>query len=250
MVAGIMIGREGSVGFPGKNIYPMLGRPLASYAMMAAKNSKYVDEVFLSTDSPRLRQIAMDHGVKVIERKPALATSKALAEDAFADAYFEAKKMSDRPINIAVLLFCNGATITSQTIDEGIEILNKNPEIDSAVTVSRYNMWSPIRARKVNAQGLLEPFVPLETFGPLTVFTCDRDSQGDVLFADMSASIVRGKCLENLESGVLPQRWMGKKIAPIYQEAGCDVDYEWQMPGVEYWLKKQGFTESQTPYDK
>ena len=21
-------------------------------------------------------------------------------------------------------------------------------------------------------------------------------------------------------------------------EAGCDVDYEWQVPGVEWWLKK------------
>ena len=34
---------------------------------------------------------------------------------------------------------------------------------------------------------------------------------------------------------------MGKKIAPIPSEAGCDIDYKWQMPGVEFWLKKNGF---------
>ena len=57
-------------------------------------------------------------------------------------------------------------------------------------------------------------------------------------FVDMSCSVVRPKCLDHLEEGLLPQKWMGKKIAPIHQEAGCDVDYEWQVPGVEWWLKK------------
>jgi hypothetical protein len=33
---------------------------------------------------------------------------------------------------------------------------------------------------------------------------------------------------------------MGRRIAPIYQEAGCDIDYEWQVPMVEWWLKKYG----------
>ena len=45
-------------------------------------------------------------------------------------------------------------------------------------------------------------------------------------------------CLDHLEEGLLPQKWMGQKIAPIHQEAGCDVDYEWQVPGVEWWLNE------------
>ena len=40
---------------------------------------------------------------------------------------------------------------------------------------------------------------------------------------------------------MLPQKWMGKNIAPIPSEGGCDVDYEWQIPMVEHWLKKKGF---------
>ena len=54
----------------------------------------------------------------------------------------------------------------------------------------------------------------------------------------MGCSIVRPHCLENLEAGLLPQKWMGQKIYPIYQEAGCDVDYEWQVPVVEWWIQK------------
>ena len=111
----------------------------------------------------------------------------------------------------------------------------------SLLTSERWNpffMWSPLRARKLVADGSLQPFVPFETFGNPATLNCDRDSQGDVLFADMSCSVVRPHCLDHLEEGLLPQKWMGQKIAPIHQEAGCDVDYEWQVPGVEWWLKK------------
>jgi len=52
---------------------------------------------------------------------------------------------------------------------------------------------------------------------------------------------VRPRCLENIKEGLLPQKWMGKKIAPIHSSGGCDVDYEWQLPMVEFWLRKNGF---------
>lgn len=148
-----------------------------------------------------------------------------------------------------VLLFCNVATILSYTINEGIRVLKENSDFDSAVTVSSYNMWSPLRARTVGHDGLLHPFVPFETFGDPKTLNCDRDSQGDVWFADMGVSIVRPHCLENIEEGLLPQKWMGQKIYPIKQWGGLDVDYEWQIPQAEYWLRKHGFTESKTPYD-
>jgi hypothetical protein len=41
---------------------------------------------------------------------------------------------------------------------------------------------------------------------------------------------------------LLPQKWMGRRIAPIESWGGCDVDYEWQIPMVEYWLKAHGMT--------
>ena len=135
----------------------------------------------------------------------------------------------------------NAPTITGKLIDKGINILRKNKNFDSAVTTSIYNMWSPLRARKVNNSNLLKPFVPFETFGNPKKLNCDRDSQGDVYYADMSVSIVRPKCLENIKEGLLPQKWMGKKIAPIPSWGGCDVDYEWQLPMVEFWLKKNGY---------
>src|SRR4029077_11159832 len=98
-----------------------------------------------------------------------------------------------------VLLFANAATVSGEHIDAGVATLRDDPTFDSAVTVSRYNMWSPLRARKLAGDGSLQPFVPFETFGDPATLNCDRDSQGDVLFADMGLSIVRPRCLEHME---------------------------------------------------
>jgi hypothetical protein len=239
MIYALILGREGSVGFPGKNLYPVLGKPLAYYPMMAVKEAKEIDNVYLSTDSKGLMELASKLNIKIIKRPPELCTNEAKGSDAFVHGYNVIKDLNkDKQIELMVLMFCNAPTILAQTIDEGIRILRKNPDYDSAVTVSKYNMWSPLRARRIGEDGLLHPFVPFESFGDPSHLSCDRDSQGDVWFADVAVSIVRPRCLENIEEGLLPQKWMGRKIYPLKQFGGCDVDYEWQIPMVEYWLKK------------
>lgn len=252
VIAGLLLGRSGSVGFPGKNTYPIMGRPLMVYPMLAGLNSKYIDKMFFSTDSDEYKHIGRDHGLEIIDRPAELATKQALGEDAFVHGYKMIKEyyvQQGKELEILVLFFCNSATILSETIDEGIEVLLQHPDYDSAVTVSAYNMWSPLRARRETAEGLLQPFVPFETFGDPRTLNCDRDSQGDVLFADMGISIVRPRCLDNLQNGLLPQKWMGQRIYPIKQWGGCDIDFEWQVPGVIHWLQKHGFSETTTPYD-
>lgn len=244
MICALMIGRAGSTGFPGKNLYPILGRPLAEYPLLAAKASRHVGRLYVSTDSPEIMAIGRRHGAELIDRPPELATKQALGEDVFAHGYREIRKRlaaEGGEVELMVLLFANAATITGELIDQGIDALRRDPAIDSAVTTSVYNMWSPLRARKVGADGCLHPFVPFETFGDPKTLNCDRDSQGDVHFADMSVSVVRPHCLEHMEDGLLPQKWMGQKIHPIASWGGCDIDYEWQVPMVEFWLKKHGF---------
>lgn len=250
MIPALLLGREGSVGFPGKNFYPVLNKPLMAYPLLAAKNAEFVNEVYVSTDSDKIKDIAIIYGAAIIDRPAHLCTKEALGEDAFVHGYEYIKNELKKDIELMVLLFCNTAIVTSQLIDQGITLLRKDPSLDSAVSVSRYNMWSPLRARKIGADGLLYPFVPLDFFCSSQQVNCDRDSQGDVWFADMGVSVIRPCCLENISEGTLPQKWMGKKIYPLKQWGGCDVDYEWQIPLVEYWLKKQGFTEKNTPYER
>ena len=241
MICALLLGREGSTGFPGKNITPLLGRPVVAYPLMAAKKSKMIDRIFVSTDSLKLKKIGRQHGADIIDRPNHLANAKALGEDAFFHGYqIIRERIAPNKLELLVLLFANAPTLTSQTIDKAIATLRNHPEYDSCVTVSRYNMWSPLRARRIGPDGLLHPFVPFETFGNPATLNCDRDSQGDVWFADMGLSVVRPRCLDKLSEGLLPQRWMGKKIYPLPQWGGFDIDYEWQLPLAEYWLRSHG----------
>ena len=70
MICALMMGRAGSVGFPGKNLSPVLGRPLCAYPLMAAKASRYVDRIFVSTDSKEIMDIACAYGAEVITIRP------------------------------------------------------------------------------------------------------------------------------------------------------------------------------------
>lgn len=242
-IVALLLGRKGSTGLPGKNTLPVLGRPLVAYPLIAARESEHVDQIFVSTDSSEIAAIGREHGAEVIDRPPELCTPEALGEDAFKHGYEVIRERLARvgkEVELMALLFANAPTVTGHLIDRGVESLRADPTLDSAVTVSRYNMWSPLRARRLTEQGTLEPFVPFETFGDPATLNCDRDSQGDVWFADMGLSLVRPRCLEALEDGLLPQRWMGRRIAPIESWGGCDVDYEWQLPGVEHWLRAHG----------
>ena len=95
-------------------------------------------------------------------------------------------------------------------------------------------------AMGVDEKGYLQPFVPFESFGDPETLSCDRDSQGDVFFADMSHSVSRSRALDDIAEGLLPQRWMGKKIIPVYQSYGCDIDAEWQVGASEWWITQNG----------
>lgn len=244
MIISLIIGRKGSKGFPGKNTCRINGLMLAEYPMKAAAGCQMVDKNYISTDDEELMATAVKYGIEVIRRPPELCSDSALGEDAYLHGYNKAKELNKgKDIDLIVLLMCNAPTITSSVISEGITALKNNPDYDSAVTVSRYNMWSPLRARKIGSDGLLHPFVDHEAVGDTNIMNCDRDSQGDVWFADMGVSIIRPRCLENIADGLLPQKWMGKKIYPLKQWGGLDVDYEWQIPQIEYWLKKQRGTD-------
>lgn len=245
MICALMIGRAGSSGFPGKNVKKVLGRALCEYPLIAAKKSKFVRKIFVSTDCSKIKKISKRYGAEILKRPKRLTSNKALGEDVYKFAFQQIKKKlaeeSKTKINLLILLMANAPTINSSLIDKGVKILKKNKSADSAVTTSIYNMWSPLRARKLTKNKTLTPFVPFKVFGNPKTLNCDRDSQGDVFYADMSASIVRPKCFNNMKNNLLPQKWMGKKIMPIKSWGGCDVDYAWQIPMVEYWLLKNGF---------
>ena len=190
------------------------GKKLCEYPLIAASKSQYTKSIYVTTDCPKIKKISKKYKATIIERPKKLCNSQALGEDVYEHGYFNIKKdleKKSKKIELVVLLMANSATVTWKMIDKGIKFLKRNKSFDSAVSTSIYNMWSPLRARKLDKKGALKPFVPFKVFGNPKTLNCDRDSQGDVYYADMSVSIVRPKCLENLNL-VYYLKMDGKKL--------------------------------------
>lgn len=235
MIIGLMLGRGGSTGFPGKNTYEVLGHPLMEYPILAARKSKYVDKIYVSTDDATIKSIARRNGCEVIDRPDYLCTKEALHQDAMLHGY-QYVKDTEKDLEFIVLMQCNAPFVLARHIDEGIEKLRQHPEVDSAATVSEYNMFSPARARTITGDGMIQNAIPSDYFD--SQVSCDRNSTGNIYYADAGTFICRPRCFEHLEEGMLPYRWMGRSSIAIMNEYGLDVDAPWQIPQVEYWLKE------------
>lgn len=245
MIVGLQIGKETSTGRPGKNYMQLLGRQLNEYTLMAASHCDVIEKLYISTDSPSIKASAPRFKASVIDRPSYLATPESLTEDVLVHAYkYIANDLGEKP-EMVVLLFANTPTLDHNMLAKGIEIMRNDPDLDSCFSVAKYNMFSPTRAKKLN-DGILEPFVDLDAFHDVTSI---RSSQGDVYFADLTIQIMRPQCFEEIDAGTPPLKWMGKKTYGLEIEYGFDLDEEWQIPVLEYWLRTHGFSEMKTPYE-
>ncbi len=70
--------RGGSQGLPGKNIRPLLGKPLIAWTIEQAQRSGLARGIYVSTDDEQIAEVARAHGATVPFVRPAeLATSTA-----------------------------------------------------------------------------------------------------------------------------------------------------------------------------
>ena len=63
--------RGGSQGLPGKNIRPMLGKPLIAWSIEHALATPEIDRVVVSTDAPTIAEVARQTGADVPFLRPA-----------------------------------------------------------------------------------------------------------------------------------------------------------------------------------
>ncbi|MBX3228124.1 MAG: acylneuraminate cytidylyltransferase family protein [Labilithrix sp.] len=77
-VLAIVAGRGGSKGLPGKNVASCGGRPLVEWSVAAARASRHVDRVIVTTDDDAIRAAAVAAGAEApFVRPPELASDSA-----------------------------------------------------------------------------------------------------------------------------------------------------------------------------
>lgn len=61
---------------PYKNVRLLLGKQLFVYSIDSAKESNYIDEIIVSTDSEYIKKVSLENGVRVLDRPEELCTSE------------------------------------------------------------------------------------------------------------------------------------------------------------------------------
>lgn len=244
MVAALICGRLDDDRFPGRNTFPLIGRPMMVYPILAAQHAQRVDRVFVTTDAPAIARVAKHQGVEILDRPPELSGPAVALEDILAHGYGAIRKVVRGPLDALVVLLCNAPTVTGELIDHGVETLLNDPSLDGVMSVSLHNEYHPSYALQLDEGGRLATHEEVVS---------KAAGLRDAYFPDALLWVLRPlSFFERSMKNILPSRIVNcatQRIFPLIHEGYGDVDHVWQVPAVEEWLRRQGFSEGATPYD-
>jgi N-acylneuraminate cytidylyltransferase len=130
--------RGGSKGVPKKNIIDFGGKPLVAHSIEHATGSKYIDFVYLSSDSEDILEVGKQYGAIPLVRSPELSDDYATLE-----ALVKHFLLITDNIDIIVMLQPTSPLRTSKDIDNAIDAFFEQ-DVDSlfsAVELEDFFIW-------------------------------------------------------------------------------------------------------------
>ncbi|MFC2059498.1 cytidylyltransferase domain-containing protein [Chloroflexota bacterium] len=150
--------RGGSVRVPKKNIKILNGNPLIAYAIEAAKNSKTVDRIVVSTDDDEIRDTAIKFGAEVPFTRPAHLSEDVPTEDVVIHAINWLSENEKYYPGIVVCLEPPKPFRKAEHIDRCVHSILADETIDSAITVNNIRGNRPEWMLYVDEDNLIKPY--------------------------------------------------------------------------------------------
>lgn len=149
--------RGGSKGIKNKNIISICGKPLIAYSIEAAKKSKYIDRILVSTDCSKIASVAKRYGAEPPFLRPselAQDQSKSIEVIMHAIKYLENQ---GEVYDALVLLQPTQPLRTSGDIDMALEtfISSGKKPLASVSEVDDH----PLLIRSIDNKGMLQPLL-------------------------------------------------------------------------------------------
>jgi len=220
-IMAIIPARSGSKGVPQKNIRPLLGHPLLAWSIAAAKLSKCIDRVLVSTDSEDYAQIARHYGAEVPFLRPtAYARDDSLDIEFIIHALKWLREHEGSVPDYLVHLRPTCPNRDSESIDRAVEIMLNNTEATSLISVHPV-IYPPSKYYKLTDAGLLEGYMSDE-YNNLPRQSCPQAYQGN-------GHIDLYKTANITKAGSL----LGAKALPFICSNPGDIDAEEDFISVE-----------------
>ena len=159
MNVAVIPARGGSKRIPRKNIRIFNGKPILAYSIAAARESRCVDRLIVSTDDPEIAEVARAHGAEVPFLRPNhLADDQTHVDAVLRHAVQWLMDQGDGPDYVCGL-FATAPFLSAEGLREGLARLQDAPEQQYAFGVARFSF--PIqRAIRILPHGGVEPFHP------------------------------------------------------------------------------------------
>ena len=166
-VLALVPARRGSKGLPLKNIRPLQGKPLLAWPIKAARNSRFVDRVVMSTDDAEFAAAARAAGADTPFLRPAeLANDSAPSIDFILHA-LDTLAASGEQYDYLALLEPTSPLTEAEDIDTALQALvARRAEADAIVGVTAMGSTHPAFAVRLDAAGLMQPYAA-PSFGQL-----------------------------------------------------------------------------------
>src|SRR4030042_3633861 len=103
-ILAIIPARGGSKRLPGKNIKILCGKPLIGWTIEQAKSSKYIDDIFVSTDYRSIADIAEQFGIKVPFLRPEELSKDSSSSMDVVEHVLKSYKRSNQLFDFIILL--------------------------------------------------------------------------------------------------------------------------------------------------
>lgn len=161
-IMAIIPARGGSKGIPNKNIVPLGGKPLISYTIKAAKQSKYVNRIIVSTDDEKIAEVSRQYGAETPFMRPAeLAQDDSPVMPALYHAVEWLDKNEGYKSDILLMIQPTSPFVKSEQIDKAVEMLLSNPDADAVTTVIETpHVFHPYNIRVIKSDGSVVFFMP------------------------------------------------------------------------------------------
>lgn len=159
-IMAIIPARAGSKGIKDKNIIDFCGHPLIAHSIMQAKNSKYIDEVYVSTDGEKISDISKNYGASVPFLRPdELATDTSPTHEALIDMIEKLERIYKKYDHI-LLLQPTSPLRTTSDIDNAIE---KYFQTNSTSLVSVKELQDSLELIYKDENNRLKKYLPNDT---------------------------------------------------------------------------------------
>ena len=145
-IVAIIPARKGSKGIKNKNIKILCGHPLISYSINYAKKSKFIDRVFVTTDSVKIANISKKLGAEIIFRPKKLCNDVVMSDYAVVHAIKYIENNLKYKFDYIVFLQPTTPLRKKGEIDDAI-ILGITKKLDTVFSSTNYKpfLWKKFK---------------------------------------------------------------------------------------------------------